>query len=71
MATYINEPIRGRRWLTLPRDDERSKSSQLPHSREQTYFNRFAKMGQGSSTNDLTGTKHSAKTEPTNQPKTF
>ena len=51
-------PIRGRQWLKLQRNDERSKSAQLPNSREKAEFNRSAKMGQNNSTIALKGTKH-------------
>ena len=57
-------PIRGRQWLKLQRNDERSKRAQLPNSCEQAEINRSAMMGQNYSTNALTGTKHSKKLEP-------
>ena len=64
LAKEINEPIRGRRRLKLQGDDERNKITQLPLSCEQTERKHFAKMGQSSSTNALTGTAHSAKFKP-------
>ena len=63
LADEINQPIRRRRWLKLPRNDKRSKTAQLPVKNKQTaaYSNKTLtnKMGQTQSAEDLSGTKNS------------
>ena len=63
LAEEINQPIRGRRWLKLPRNDKRSKSAQLPVKNKQTaaYSNKTLtnKMGQTQSAEELSGIKNS------------
>ena len=59
LANELNQPIRGRRWLKLPRNDKRSKSAQLPIQNKQTAAcsneANNNKMGQTQSAEDLTG----------------
>ena len=63
LADEINQPIRGRRWLKLPRNDKRSKSAQLPVQNKQTaaYSNEMLtnKMGQTQSAEELLGIENS------------
>ena len=63
LADEINQPIRGRRWLKLPRNDKRSKSAQLPVKNKQTaaYSNKTLtnKMAQTQSTEELSGIENS------------
>ena len=60
----FNGPIRGRQWIKQQRNDEKSKSTQLPISREQIVFSKTATMGRSGSTNASTGTRPSKKIEP-------
>ena len=63
LAEEVNQPIRGRRWLKLPRNDKRSKSAQLPVKDKQTaaYSNNTLtnKMGQTQSAEELSGIENS------------
>ena len=63
LADEINQPIRRRRWLKLPRNDKRSKSAQLPVKNKQTaaYSNKTLtnKMGQTQSAEKLSGIENS------------
>ena len=66
LASELNEPIRGRRWLKLQRSDKRSKSAHLPIQSKQTVACENEnqsnstdnnKMGHTQSTQDLTGSE--------------
>ena len=66
LASELNEPIRGRRWLKLQRNDKRSKSAHLPiqnkqlaacENKNQSNSTATNKMGQAQSTHDLTGSE--------------
>ena len=66
LASELNEPIRGRRWIKLQRNDIRSKSAHLPkqktqpvacENKNQTNSTATNKMGQAQSTHSLTGTE--------------
>ena len=66
LANELNEPIRGRKWIKLQRNDKRSKSAHWPIQSKQTDASENTKnanssfdnkMGQNQSTNNLTGTE--------------
>ena len=66
LVNELNEPIRGRRWIKLQRNDKRSKSAHWPIQSKQTdacgntknaNSSVDNKMGRSQSTNNLTGTE--------------
>ena len=66
LANESNEPIRGRKWMKLQRNDKRSKSAHWPIQSKKTDACENTKnsnssvdnkMGQSQSTNNLTGTE--------------
>ena len=66
LATELNQPFRGRRWIKLQRNDIRSKSAHLPiknkqtaacENKNQTNSTATNKLGLAQSTHSLTGTK--------------
>ena len=66
LAEEINGPIRGRKWIKLRRDDERSKSANINDSfktRDKQQISDYHKMGQIHSTDTHKGNPFSSKFE--------